>query len=414
VSTAPLAAPFRGERYASLGDPSARIAPPYDVLTPQARARLAAEDPHNIVHLMLPEAPPGEDRYARAAALLAEWRQAGVLARDTTAAVYVLAQEFALPSGERRSRIGMFAAVAAEPYETGRVRPHERTHAGPKADRLALLRATATNLESIFLVAPDRDRRLETAVSGVAKRTPDVRAEQDGVRMRLWVVTGEAARDLALSVSAGPLYIADGHHRYETAVAYAAGRPGADRVLAFIVSASDPGLAILATHRIIARGAQEVAPLLATWRAWFDVGRVAPCADRMERLRALGRDGTACLVALPDGGDLSLALKANAPLDRVAGLGRTPAVRALDVARVEALVVRALAGESGMSTLTYTPDPYAVFDAVRHGGAAAAVLLNPPTVEQVFAVADAQDVMPPKSTYFVPKVPSGLVLLPLA
>jgi hypothetical protein len=134
----------------------------------------------------------------------------------------------------------------------------------------------------------------------------------------------------------------------------------------------------------------------------------------MERLRALGRDRTACLVALPDGADLSLALKADAPLDRVPGLGRTPAVRALDVARVEALVVRALAGESGMSTLTYTPDPYAVFDAVRRGGAAAAVLLNPPTVEQVFAVADAQDVMPPKSTYFVPKVPSGLVLLPLA
>ena len=412
---APLLAPFLGERYASAERLSALVAPPYDVISRDERASYAARDPHNIVHLILPEAPPGGDRYARAAALLAEWRRAGVLAADAEPAVYVMAQEFALPSGDRRTRIGMFAAVAAEPYETRRIRPHERTHTGPKADRLALLRATATNVESIFLLAPDPARTLAAALADVTKRPPDARAELDSVRIRLWVVMGEPASRLPLLASRLPLYIADGHHRYETAVTYAREHPGADRVLAFIVSVGDEGLTILPTHRIVFGGGRDATKLIAGWRTWFDVGRVAPCADRIERLAELGRERTACLVAFPGAHDVSLVLKPGISLDAVPGLGNTPAVRALDVARVETLVVQAILG-AGTATpsLAYTADPYAAFDAVRAGRAAAAVLLNPTKVEQVFAVADAGDVMPPKSTYFVPKVPSGLVLRPLA
>ena len=157
----PLVLPFRGERYAP-ARVSAVLAPPYDVITPADRARYAARDPHNIVHLIVPEAAEAENRYARAATMLEGWRREGVLKRDSADAVYVVAQEYALPSGERRTRLGMFAAVAAEPFASGRVRPHERTHAGPKADRLALLEATRTNLESIFLLAPDADRALAT------------------------------------------------------------------------------------------------------------------------------------------------------------------------------------------------------------------------------------------------------------
>jgi hypothetical protein len=155
--------------------------------------------------------------------------------------------------------------------------------------------------------------------------------------------------------------------------------------------------------------------LLEGWRRWFDAGRVAPCADRIERLAQLGQGRTACVVAWPDAGDLSLVLKEGASLHGAAELGRTPAVRALDVARVEALVVQPILASGGATPLvTYTPDPHVAFERVRKGGAAAAVLLNPPTVEQIFAVADAGDVMPPKSTYFMPKVPSGLVLNPMA
>ena len=411
----PLVATFRGERYAAKARLSALVAPPYDVITRDERTRYAGRDPHNIVHLILPEAPPGEDRYARAAATLAAWRAEGVLSRDAAAAVYVVAQDFVLPSGERRTRLGMFGSVRAEPFTTRRVRPHESTHSAAKADRLALLRATRTNLESIFLLAPDPDRALAQTLVQAASGVPEARAELDGVRVRLWVVGGEPADRLAALAGRAQLYIADGHHRYETAVAYAQDHPEADRVLSFVVSASDPGLTILPTHRVIFGAGRDPAKLIEAWREWFDVGRVAPCMDRIERLAELGRERTACVVAFPDAYDVTLVLKQDAPLERVPGLGKTPAVRALDVARVETLVVQyILAAAAATPSLGYTADAHAAFDAVRHGGAAAAVLLNPTRVEQVLAVADAGDVMPPKSTYFAPKVPSGLVLRPVS
>src|SRR5437899_12307086 len=201
---------------------------------------------------MLPEAPlaaPPDDRYRIAAELLTSWRAQGVLTRDPEPALYVLAQDFRLPTGERCTRRGVLAAVKAEGYEPRRVRPHERTHAGPKADRLALMRATATNIESIFLLAPDRDRALADAVAKVSEGTPDATAELNGVGIRLWIAHDPSPFPLPPS----PLYIADGHHRYETASAYALENPGgaADRVLALIVSAQDPGLAVLPQHRVI-------------------------------------------------------------------------------------------------------------------------------------------------------------------
>ena len=407
----PLAAPFRGERFAASSRLSALLAPPYDVLSPEQRAQLAARDPHNIVHLTLPEAPPGEDRYLLAASQLAAWRREGVLRADPADAAYAVAEDFALPSGERRTRIGMFAAVRAESFETRRVRPHEKTHAAPKADRLALLRATCANLEAIFLLAPDPDGALATRLAAVARRPPAARAELDGVALRLWVVAGAEAEGLAAAASRHQLYIADGHHRYETAVAYARENPRADRVLALVVAATDPGLVILPTHRIIFGAGRDPAKLIPAWREWFDVGRVAPCADRIERLAELGRQGTACIVAFPGGYDVTLVLKRDAPLDKLPELGRTEAVRGLDVARIEALVVQyILSAGTATPSLAYTADAHAAFDAVRNGRAAAAVLLNPTRVDQVFAVADAGGVMPPKSTYFVPKVASGLVI----
>ena len=409
----PLVAPFRGERYASGDRLSALIAPPYDVISREDRARYAALDPHNIVHLILPEAPSGGggDRYAHAAALLAQWRASGVVQPDAGDSVYVVAQDYALPSGERRTRIGMFAAVRAEPFEARRVRPHEKTHSAPKADRLALLRATAANLESIFLLAPDADRKLAQALARRATGVPAAHAELDGVRIRLWIAAGEAATELARLAGQDRLYIADGHHRYETAVAYAREYPGADRVLSFIVSARDPGLTILPTHRIVFGTGRDPAKLVAGWREWFEVGRVAPCMDRLERLAELGRGRTACIVALPDDYDVTLVLKPDVKLDGIPGLGKSPQVRGLDVARVETLVVeRILGAGTATPSLAYTPDARAAFDAVRSGRAAAAVLLNPTKVEEVFGVADAGDFMPPKSTYFVPKVPSGVVM----
>src|SRR5437879_741261 len=213
---ADLVAPFRGERYAAVDRLSSLIAPPYDVIDPAERARYAALDPDNIVHIMLPEAPPGaadDARYRVAAEQLAAWRRAAVLRRDPEPAFYVLAQDFTLPTGERRTRRGRFAGGGGERFEPGWVSPHERTHAGPKADRLALLRATATNIESIFLLAPDRDRALAKSLAAVTDDKPDATAELNGVGIRFWIVRDPSRIPLPPS----PLYIADGHHRYETA-----------------------------------------------------------------------------------------------------------------------------------------------------------------------------------------------------
>ena len=388
------------------------IAPPYDVIDPAERARYAALDRDNIVHIMLPEAPPGaadDARYRVAGEQLAAWRRAAVLRRDPEPALYVLAQDFTLPTGERRTRRGVFAAVAAEGYEPRRIRPHERTHAGPKADRLALMRATATNIESIFLLAPDRDRALATSLVAVTDDKPDATAELNGVGIRLWIV-GDPSR---LPLPPAPLYIADGHHRYETASAYAQENPAADRVLALIVSAQDPGLAVLPTHRVIFGPGRELERLLPRWREWFDVQAITGGRDPLTTLASVGRDRTACLVA-DRSRVLALLLKPGGLPDRLPSLAQSTAVRDLDVARIESLVVKEILS-AGTSTpiIRYVADGNEALGMVQRGGAAVAVLLNPMKVEQVFAVADAGDVMPPKSTYFVPKVPSGLVLRPI-
>ena len=409
----PLVTPFVGERYADAGALSRLIAPPYDVVSPEQRGRYAAADPHNIVHVILPEAAGDLNRYRAAAERLASWRVDGVLLADPAPAVYVVAQTFAPPGGARRTRVGMFAAAAAEPYETRRIRPHERTHRSPKVDRLELLRATHTNLESIFLLAPDGEGTLAAGLRAITEgsRTADATAELDGVEIRLWAVAGPEAARLA-GAAAGPLYIADGHHRFETAVAYARENPVAARLLAFVVSARDPGLVVLPTHRVIYATDRDVIGLEPGWRRYFEVTVVPPGADPVQLLTAAGRDGPACVVATSGGErDLLLRLRPDAPLAQMPELGRTPAVRTLDVAIVERLVVQEiLAAGKSTPTLTYTPDPVPALQLAHLGKAVAAVLLNPTRVDQVFAVADAGDVMPPKSTYFVPKVPSGLVL----
>lgn len=407
-----LVAPFRGERYAHADQLSRLIAPPYDVIDPAERARYAALDAHNIVHVMLPEAPPGrpeDERYRVAAERLARWRTDRVVTRDADPMLYVLAQDFTLPGGERLTRRGVFGAVAAEGYEPRRVRPHERTHAGPKADRLALMRATKTNIESIFLLAPDRDGSLAHAVAAACRGTPDASAELNGVGIRLWIVREPARFPLPDS----PLYIADGHHRYETASAYAQEHPAADRVLALIVSAQDPGLAVLPTHRVIFGAGRDLDQLLPRWRDWFDVQPVPFDKDPESSLLSLGRERTACIVA-DRSRMVALVMRPGVLPDRMPSLAQSDAVRDLDVARVESLVVKEILG-AGTSTpiVRYVPDAKQALELVRHGGAALSVLLNPTKVEQVFAVADAGDVMPPKSTYFIPKVPSGVVLRPV-
>jgi uncharacterized protein (DUF1015 family) len=407
-----LVAPFRGERYRASDRLSRVIAPPYDVILPDQRPGYAARDEHNIVHLMLPEAAGGKDKYRHAADLLTAWREAGVLVRDPSPAVYVMAQGFTLPTGERRTRTGMFAAVAAEGYGPRRIRPHERTHRGPKADRLALLRATHTNLEAIFLLAPDHDGVLAAGLRSATAGPAHATATLDGVDIALWAVEGDPS---PLPLPPAPLYIADGHHRFETTCAFLAERGKTGRLLAFVTSARDDGLVALPTHRIVfGAGRGSLARLVERWRQEFEVTPLAPSGDPLARLAAVA-DRTACAVLGVDGQEFLLTLKPDADLSALAQSEADATVRDLDVARIEHLVVREIIGAAESTvTLDYTADAGKAIEIARAGRAAAVAVLVPPTpVERVLAVADAGGVMPPKSTYFVPKVPSGVVLLPL-
>src|SRR2546428_13519 len=185
--------------------------------------------------------------------------------------------------------------------------------------------ATRRAISTISCISFCRKRR--RAGAGTATRTPRRCSRRGGRGPRLWIVSGDQAADLARLAGRAQLYIADGHHRYETAVAYAREHPSADRVLSFIVSAGDPGLTVLPTHRIIFGAGRDAAKLVAAWREWFEVGRVAPCMDRVERLAELGRERTACIVAVTAAYDATLALNNATPLDHVPHLRNTPAVR---------------------------------------------------------------------------------------
>lgn len=387
--------PFPGERYAAQERLSDLIAPPYDVIGPEARAALAARDRHNIVHVSLPEGR--SDRYAAAARALAQWRAEGALRRDPQPCVYVVQQEFTLPDGRTHVRTGVIGAVHVEPYEQGRVRPHEQTHRAPKEDRLALGRATGTLLEAIFLLARDERGHLRRRLEGVTKHEPTTVAELDGVGIGLWRVGGVQAREIARVAGGGPLYVADGHHRFETANALRAENPRADRLAALIVPTADPGLVVLPAHRIIPGPPLDPARLLARWAAGFVVEPREPELDPHGLLQGLSGAGPAAVVVLPGG--------------RLYALTGRQTTAELEIAVIEREVIQPLREAAKGVALEYSANPGDVFDAVGRGGAAAGVLVRPTPVERVLEVADAGGVMPAKSTYFVPKVPSGLVIL---
>lgn len=354
-------APFRAVRYAHA---SAEVtAPPYDVLTPELRDAYRARDPHNVVHLTL------NDSEEEAGRLFRSWLDEGVLVREEEPAVWAVSQEYVGPDGIARRRDGIVASLRVEPYETGAVLPHERTHAGPKESRLRLLRAASAQLEPIFLLYDG-----EPPVS-VPDRAPDLATGDT----RLWRLPGEG---IAQAFADRQLLIADGHHRYETAVAYAAeqGTPESARMMVVLVSTSDPGLEIFPTHRLF-RGRDDALPPVAAGDA------VAPEAA-LERLAAL-------------------------PYDRAHAVGYRRGVTfpvsgeegELDVELVDRLV-----GHDGLGYTADLADAVARVDAGEFDGG---FLLRATRIEDVFERARRGEVMPQKTTYFFPKLTSGLLFHPV-
>jgi len=390
-------------------------APPYDVIDPALRRELVGRSPFNVVEIDLPEAPGDVDPYEYAGETLEEWTLQGILTSERRPSMWALEQDYTGPDGRRRTRRGIICRIRVTEYGPGRVRPHERTHPGPKEDRLRLTRATRHNLSPIFALHPgDAWSEIVPAVAG----DPWGQAtDADGTVHRVWRVADPAAHEgVAIALADAELLIADGHHRYETALTYAneVGGEGEHRyTLASLTSLEDPGLTTFGYHRIVADvdGDRRDRLDLAIGEH-FDVEEFP-----LDRLDPAGESGIGVFGYFDAGGGrgLRLRLRDQRAADE-ALTGRSEAYRRLDAAILEELLLRGALGMSDEDLeakrgISYAASADAAIAAAEGGGAA--FLLRPAPIEQVREVAAAGEAMPPKSTYFFPKLLTGLVFNPL-
>ncbi|MBE0475835.1 MAG: DUF1015 domain-containing protein [Coriobacteriia bacterium] len=431
--------PFRAVTYARTGDVTPLTAPPYDVITPALREELLSRDPRNVVALELPEGPldpeaPG-NRYARGAARWREWLEGGVLAEDASPAVYVLEQRFDRDGHEVRRR-GLVAAVALEPFEAGVILPHERTLPKALSDRLELLRATRANLSSVFGLYHDpagvMDAVIDAAQNGETLLTA---TDEDGVTSRAWAMREpEDLRALAAAFAGERVFIADGHHRYTVALAYRDERraeqpqrpgprlpgpgrgrtdepdaPRYDFVMMTLTNMEDPGLAVLPTHRVAdAAGRFDPAAFRASLEESFEVTE-APEDRAADAL--LTAERPAFLLKARGDERVRLAVAREGWADSMTG-SRSHAWKTLDVAVLQELVLDPLLGihpdrPETLDRLEFAKDADEALQAAAVHDVA--FLLRPIPMEQMRRVALAGETMPQKSTYFHPKLRSGLL-----
>jgi uncharacterized protein (DUF1015 family) len=394
----------------SLGDVTA---PPYDVIDAAQRAALVARSPFNVVEIDLPEAPGGGDPYEHADETLEAWTLEGVLMADREPVIWALLQEYSTPNEGRLTRRGLLARVRVTDYGPGLVRPHERTQPGPKEDRLRLTRATRHNLSPIFSLHPGSVwDHIEPHLAG--EPWGEV-TDDDGTIHRVWRIGDPAVHDaIASGLSNAELLIADGHHRYETARIYAdeIGGDGPHRyTLMCLVSLDEPGLTIFGTHRLIKGFDRE--RLERGIREHFEVEEVA------ERdVDPAGAEGDGVFGLVDSNRRLRLRLRDTMAID-AAVPDRSTAYRRLDAVILEELVLKGALGMSDEDVaakrgLAYAKSVDEARTLVGDGSYDAAFLLRPTPVDQVREVAEAGETMPPKSTFFFPKLLTGIVFNPLS
>jgi uncharacterized protein (DUF1015 family) len=372
--------PFRAIRYdeGKAGDLGSLLALPYDVIGPAERERYLAASPYNVVRLILPESPE------EAARLFREWRRQGILVHEQEEALWWLRQDYEGPDGVRRTRQGVAASLGLEPYSAGVVRPHERTYAGPKQSRLELLRAVHASLSPILLLYEDPSAGVRHALEPLAEGEPLLSAQDGPTGDHLWRITDPHAIAAAKQALADQrLVIADGHHRYETALSFheEQGTESSAWTMAVLVNTHGEGLTIFPTHRVVGR---------------------PPVLNGGFRLTPVPDGPAAALAALEQIDHEYPAFVVYRRGD--AAVVEAPGDRSLDTAVLERL---------GLQEVSYTPDADAAVALVDSGRAEAAFLLRAPTVDQVKEVAEAGETMPQKSTYFYPKLPSGLLFHPV-
>lgn len=400
-----LIRPFRALRYTEAAGPLRElVAPPYDVIDARERERLADQTPANAVHLILPK---GDEPYRVAASLLEDFKKRGWLATDGEPAFIVYAQRFDV-QGRSNERWGLLSALELQPFSANIVLPHERTLAGPKADRLKLIRACRTNLSPIFGLV-DAPLELASLVDG---QTPSAEfTDRAGITHRLWRLDDAATvKRLVDRVTPEQVFIADGHHRYEISLAYRderradetdKGKPHAyDFVLCYLCSTRDPGLVVLPTHRLL-KGAPAHDELLARLRATCRVTELASGNDLLAKLEKPSANGELRVGFVRRGHDKAWLVEAtkDTPLGDLA-----PELRALEVSFLHEAVLPGIPADR----FTYTHDDREALDAVTTGDSDLAVLLPPPRVSDVLSISRAALTMPQKSTYFHPKVLTGL------
>jgi len=432
--------PFRALRFDPrvAGDLETVICPPYDVIGPELHEKLLGRNSRNAVRIDLPESRPGDepdDRYRRAGKLLTEWRADGTLHKDMYAGIYVYEQTYRIP-GSRRSRtqVGFFGLLRLETFGPGSgVLPHERTLSAPKEDRYKLMKATSVNTSPVVGLYADRRGASVKALKAIAATPPDIDVtDDDGVGHRLWAATengpfGVQVRDVLAAAGGEPITIADGHHRYETAIRYRDERhanrtgeadPASDYVLMLFLETRRQKLTVLPTHRIVRDlGDAGVATFLSRAHELFDVEPVAGRAE-LETVfasvdRSPGGEGRFGLWTRQGGAVLRARRDAFTRFLPAGGA----ALRRLDVTLLQAALDRLcridreaiLAGR-----LAYTKSVAEALDWVdqAHNGADMAFLLDPTPVADIAAVATDGDVMPQKSTYFYPKALTGLIINP--
>jgi uncharacterized protein (DUF1015 family) len=398
--------PLRGYRYAGNAgrDISAVVAPPYDQISPEGQDRLHAMSPHNIVRVTYPM--DAGDKYRTARGVLDGWLADGVWRRDDRPAIYPYHQTYTV-GGQTVTRAGFIALGEVSDYARGVVLPHERTHAGPKRDRMDLLEATAADTGLLFMLIGDPGGELRRATTPSGEPIAEAR-DLKGELHRLWRVTDDVAigriREL---MTTRPVIIADGHHRYETAVAYAGRHPDAAYKLMAFFALEAPGLTILPNHRLV-HGVQgfDFDDFMQMAARWFEI---APLADP---LSVQLENETIGVVSGPDAA--LLRLRPQAPADIAWPAGTSAAWRGLAVSILHEGLLRPLLGITdakldAKTHVDYTADRAEALQLARDGKYQAAFLIAPTTAEELQAVVRGGELLPQKSTHFYPKLLDGLV-----
>lgn len=440
-----LIAPFRGLRYNPefAGDLSLVMAPPYDVISPEAQHAFHARHTHNVIRLILGETLPGDDavrnQYSRAGDYFRQWQAERVLVRDPAPALYLYQQTFRLPDIGELTRCGLIGLVRLEEFGSRTVFPHERTLGAAKADRFRLMQACHANLSSVFGVYPGRFTELDRLATAAQEFQPTIDlCDWDGIHHRVWICRDRAAiARLQTECASTPLFIADGHHRYETALAFRdlmrakeTGDPAHTQkrpynyVMMTLVSAEDPGLVILPIHRVIRHlPGGSLDGYLAQLGRQFAVKSLATPRDPQAAASALldhlrqAPEGTHCF-GLYGGEERAYLLTLTDERALEAGDDKPPVYRRLDVTIVHSLLIEGPWSRQGLGDLpddglSYHHEAAEAVRMVQKDGWATAILLNPTRITEVQAVAEAGLRMPPKSTFFYPKLLTGLVIHPI-